>query len=135
VLLKEGKLDDEEWVIMKTHTTIGFDAVKGIPAIEQGARDVIRHHHERIDGKGYPDGISGNKIPLGARIFAVCDVFDALTSERPYKKAWTEEEAIRELKKGIGTQFDRAVVEVFVDRVLDKVSINSYETQIVMPAD
>jgi HD-GYP domain-containing protein (c-di-GMP phosphodiesterase class II)/GGDEF domain-containing protein len=135
VLLKEGKLDDEEWVIMKTHTTIGFDAVKGIPAIEQGARDVIRHHHERIDGKGYPDGISGNKIPLGARIFAVCDVFDALTSERPYKKAWTEEEAIRELKKGIGTQFDRAVVEVFVDRVLDKVSINSFETQIVMPAD
>jgi HD-GYP domain-containing protein (c-di-GMP phosphodiesterase class II)/GGDEF domain-containing protein len=135
VLLKEGKLDDEEWVIMKTHTTIGFDAVKGIPAIEQGARDVIRHHHERLDGKGYPDGLNGNKIPLGARIFAVCDVFDALTSERPYKKAWTEEEAIRELKKGIGTQFDRAVVEVFVDRVLDKVSINSYETQIVMPAD
>jgi HD-GYP domain-containing protein (c-di-GMP phosphodiesterase class II) len=135
VLLKEGKLDDEEWVIMKTHTTIGFDAVKGIPAIEQGARDVIRHHHERIDGKGYPDGLSGNKIPLGARIFAVCDVFDALTSERPYKKAWTEEEAIRELKKGIGTQFDRAVVEVFVERVLDKVSINSHETMIVMPAD
>jgi HD-GYP domain-containing protein (c-di-GMP phosphodiesterase class II)/GGDEF domain-containing protein len=135
VLLKEGKLDDEEWVIMKTHTTIGFDAVKGIPAIEQGARDVILHHHERIDGKGYPAGLNGNKIPLGARIFAVCDVFDALTSERPYKKAWTEEEAIRELKKGIGTQFDRAVVEVFVDRVLDKVSINSHETQIVMPAD
>jgi HD-GYP domain-containing protein (c-di-GMP phosphodiesterase class II)/GGDEF domain-containing protein len=135
VLLKEGKLDDEEWVIMKTHTTIGFDAVKGIPAIEQGARDVIRHHHERLDGKGYPDGLSGNKIPLGARIFAVCDVFDALTSERPYKKAWTEEEAIKELKRSIGTQFDKGVVDVFVDRVLDKVSINSFETQIVMPAD
>jgi HD-GYP domain-containing protein (c-di-GMP phosphodiesterase class II)/GGDEF domain-containing protein len=135
VLLKEGKLDDEEWVIMKTHTTIGFDAVKGIPAIEQGARDVIRHHHERIDGKGYPDGLSGSKIPLGARIFAVCDVFDALTSERPYKKAWTEEEAIKELKRSVGTQFDKGVVDVFVDRVLDKVSINSHETQIVIPAD
>jgi HD-GYP domain-containing protein (c-di-GMP phosphodiesterase class II)/GGDEF domain-containing protein len=135
VLLKEGKLDDEEWIIMKTHTTIGFDAVKGIPAIEQGARDVIRHHHERLDGKGYPDGLSGSKIPLGARIFAVCDVFDALTSERPYKKAWTEEEAIKEIKRGIGTQFDKGVVDVFVDRVLDKVSINSFETQIVVPAD
>ena len=135
VLLKEGKLDDEEWVIMKTHATIGFEAVKGIPAIEQGARDVIRHHHERLDGKGYPDGLEGRKIPLGARIFAVCDVFDALTSERPYKKAWTEEEAIKELKRGIGTQFDKGVVDVFVDRVLDKVSINSYETQIIVPAD
>jgi HD-GYP domain-containing protein (c-di-GMP phosphodiesterase class II)/GGDEF domain-containing protein len=135
VLLKEGKLDDEEWVIMKTHTTIGFDAVKGIPAIEQGARDVILHHHERIDGKGYPAGLSGNKIPLGARIFAVCDVFDALTSERPYKKAWTEERAIDELRKGIGTQFDKGVVDVFVNQILDKVSINSFETQIEIPAD
>jgi HD-GYP domain-containing protein (c-di-GMP phosphodiesterase class II)/GGDEF domain-containing protein len=135
VLLKEGKLDDEEWTVMKTHTTIGFDAVKGIPAIEQGARDVILHHHERIDGKGYPNGLSGIQVPLGAKIFAVCDVFDALTSERPYKKAWSEERAIEELKKGIGTQFEGKVVEVFVNQVLDKVSINSFETQIEIPAD
>jgi HD-GYP domain-containing protein (c-di-GMP phosphodiesterase class II)/GGDEF domain-containing protein len=135
VLLKEGKLDDEEWQVMKTHCMIGFDAVKGIPAIEQGARDVIRHHHERIDGKGYPDGLAGNQVPLGAQIFAVCDVFDALTSERPYKKAWTEERAIEELKKGIDTQFQKKVVEVFVNQVLDKVSINSFETQVVVPTD
>ncbi|MFQ5886865.1 MAG: HD-GYP domain-containing protein, partial [Anaerolineae bacterium] len=75
---------------------------------------IIRHHHERYDGQSYPDGLKGKKIPLGARILAVADGFEAMTAERPYRRALTEEEALAELEKGAGIQWDPKVVEVFV---------------------
>ena len=123
VLLKKGKLDAAEWAIMRAHSVIGFDLASRIPSLERAALDVIRHHHERWDGTGYPDRQSGSNITLAARIFAVCDVWDALTSERPYKKAWTESEALAEIKRLSGTHFDPEVVAAF-EHVLDKVSID-----------
>jgi diguanylate cyclase (GGDEF)-like protein/putative nucleotidyltransferase with HDIG domain len=123
VLLKRGKLDAAEWAIMRAHTIIGFDLARRIPSLELAALDVIRHHHERWDGTGYPDRQSGSNISLAARIFAICDVWDALTSERPYKKAWSEADALREIQRMSGTHFDPAVVSAF-EQVLDKVAID-----------
>jgi diguanylate cyclase (GGDEF)-like protein/putative nucleotidyltransferase with HDIG domain len=123
VLLKRGKLDAAEWAIMRAHTVIGYDLARRIPSLETAALDVIRHHHERWDGTGYPDRQSGSNITLPARIFAICDVWDALTSERPYKKAWTESDALAEIKRMSGTHFDPAVVNAF-EQVLDKVAID-----------
>ena len=80
----------------------------------QGA-DIIRHHHERWDGSGYPDGLVGEAIPLGARIIAVADVYDAMTSDRPYRRALSHEVAVSELVRGSGTQFDATVVEAFLE--------------------
>ena len=128
VLLKPGKLTEEEFNVMKTHAALGWELAKKIPGLDTDALAVIRHHHERWDGKGYPDGLAARAIPLPARIFALCDVYDALTSERPYKKAWTEEEAIAEMRRLKGAQFDPEIVEVFAERVLDKVSIKVNET-------
>ena len=93
ILFKEGKLTDEQWVIMKNHPEIGYHMLTGIPFL-QGALPVVRHHHERWDGSGYPMGLRGDDIPMGARIFAIADVFDALTTQRPYKPAFTVEVAL-----------------------------------------
>lgn len=81
----------------------------------QPIRPLIRHHHEWYNGKGYPDGLSGENIPLGARILTVADAYDAIKSDRPYRKALTEETAIQELKRGSGSQFDPKIVEVFLE--------------------
>lgn len=99
---------------MRTHSAKGYEIASQIPTLSRGALEVIRHHHERWDGLGYPDGLAGEAIPLAARIFAVCDVFDALTSARPYKRAWTEAEARGEIHVQAGKQFDPHVVEVFL---------------------
>lgn len=117
VLLKPGPLDADEWALMKTHAAAGYELALRIPGLTPGALQVIRHHHERWDGTGYPDGLAGEQIPLLARIFAVCDVYDALTSERPYKAAWTPERALAEVRAQRGRQFDPVVADAFAGTV------------------
>ncbi|WP_408071715.1 HD domain-containing phosphohydrolase [Butyrivibrio sp. JL13D10] len=121
ILNKNGKLTAEEFEIMKTHTTAGKEIIeKAINTVKGGsylkeARNMAGYHHERWDGKGYPEGLHGEAIPLSARIMAVADVFDALTSKRVYKPALPLEEAVDILKDGAGSQFDPKCVEVFLD--------------------
>jgi HD-GYP domain-containing protein (c-di-GMP phosphodiesterase class II) len=115
VLLKPGKLDPAQWAKMKTHTTIGASILSGSKsALVQMAEQIARSHHERWDGSGYPQGLKGDEIPLPARICAVCDVFDALLSPRPYKEAWPLPEVMRELASIRGTHLDPALVDAFL---------------------
>jgi HD-GYP domain-containing protein (c-di-GMP phosphodiesterase class II) len=115
ILLKPGKLDPVEWTKMKTHTTIGASILSGSKsALVQMAEQIARSHHERWDGSGYPDGLKGDQIPLAARICAVCDVFDALLSPRPYKEAWPLADVMRELAGLRGTHLDPALVDAFL---------------------
>lgn len=114
ILLKPGKLTPDEFETMKTHVLLGVEIVADNPWLE-GAGLTIRHHHERFDGTGYPDGLQGNAIPLPARIFAVVDVFDALTSQRPYKKPMSLEYALDIIRRDSGRHFDPAVVAAFME--------------------
>ena len=115
VLLKPGKLDEHEFELIKTHAIIGADILNGDDsALMRMARDIALNHHERWDGAGYPHGLKGEDIPLVGRITAVADVFDALTSTRPYKQGWPEEEAVEYIRNGAGSQFDPRVVEAFM---------------------
>ena len=110
VLLKPGRLDEEEWEIMKTHAEIGASMLAGSPSpLVQLGEEIARTHHERWDGSGYPAGLRGEEIPLAGRICAICDVFDALRSRRPYKDAWTLDEAIAEIARQRGRHFDPAL--------------------------
>ena len=115
ILLKPGRLSDEEFAVVRRHTLIGVEMCADIPFLPSEARAVVRSHHERWDGGGYPDRVSGESIPLLARMFSLVDVYDALTSERPYKRAWSHAAAIAQLTAGAGTQFDPALVPVFVE--------------------
>jgi putative two-component system response regulator len=114
ILLKPGKLDDEEWEIMKQHPIIGANILKGskIGFVRMGAM-IAKTHHEKWDGSGYPLGLKAKQIPLAGRIVALADVFDALTSERPYKKAFSIEKSHQIIEQGRGHHFDPAVVEAF----------------------
>ena len=112
ILSKPGPLDEREWDLMRRHTLVGERILGAAPARRPGAV-LVRASHERWDGKGYPDGVAGSDIPLGARIIFVCDAFDAMTSARAYRPAMHEEDAIAELRRGAGTQFDPQVVELF----------------------
>jgi len=112
ILTKPSKLDPEEWAFMQRHTIIGERIVAGAPALAHVAR-LVRSSHERWDGAGYPDELAGTNIPIGSRIIAVCDSFDAMVSERPYKAGRTASDALTELRRCSGTQFDPAVVEAF----------------------
>jgi HD-GYP domain-containing protein (c-di-GMP phosphodiesterase class II) len=112
ILLKPGKLDADEFAIMKTHVALGIDILDQ-SAWLQAALEVVGNHHEKFDGSGYPNGLSGKQIPLNARIFAIVDVFDALASERPYKKAMPIEAALAIIEEGRGKHFDPALVDAF----------------------
>lgn len=114
VLLKPGKLDPDEWKVMQTHTTIGGDLLlnNGHEPLRT-ARLIALTHHERWDGTGYPEGLMGEETPIVGRIVTIADVFDALTSKRPYKKAWNAQDALNEIKKGKGTCFDPCLVDAF----------------------
>ncbi|PKO86030.1 MAG: HD-GYP domain-containing protein [Betaproteobacteria bacterium HGW-Betaproteobacteria-12] len=112
ILLKPGRLTSEEFQVMQTHAVLGTEIIAGNPWLI-GAAKTIRHHHERFDGKGYPDRLSGEEIPLAARIFALVDVFDALTSVRPYKPALSFEETLGIMEREAGQHFDPAIYAVF----------------------
>jgi two-component system cell cycle response regulator len=113
ILLKPGPLNDEEWVVMRSHAAIGGDLVARIDAFAHLA-PAVRASHERWDGAGYPDGLAGEKIPLAARIIAVCDTYDAIITDRPYRAAGTPLEACAELRRVAGAQLDATVVEAVV---------------------
>ncbi len=113
ILLKPGPLTPAEWKIMRTHPSVGRDLVAKIPFL-RGAVPVVYHHHERWDGLGYPLGLKGEAIPLGARIFAVADAFDAMTFDRPYSRAIDLDAARAEVQRSASSHFDPAVVESFM---------------------
>jgi putative two-component system response regulator len=116
ILLKPGRLTPEEFALMKQHATLGFDLLQGSSSrVLQVGAEIARGHHEKFDGSGYPAGLAGEEIPIFSRIVAVADVFDALTSERPYKKAWPLQEAVDFLRASAGQHFDPQVVQAFFD--------------------
>lgn len=110
VLYKATDLAVEEQSLMRRHPVIGYEIVRGSEFLAEAAQ-IVRHHHERFDGQGYPDGLAGEEIPLAARIFAVADALDAMTTDRPYRPGFNLERARAEIRAGAGTQFDPAVVE------------------------
>jgi len=112
ILHKAGPLDDDEWVYMKRHTLIGERFLLSVPALRAVGK-LVRSSHERWDGDGYPDGLRGEDIPLGARIISVCDAYDAMVTDRPYRKGTDAESALAELRRCAGSQFDPRVVEAF----------------------
>jgi two-component system response regulator RpfG len=118
ILLKPGKFEPNEWMTMQQHTIIGHSILSHSQSryIQTGSI-IALNHHERFDGSGYPNGVSGKDIPLVARIVTVADVYDALVSERPYKRAWDAKDAQDYLHKHAGTQFDPICVEAFFERL------------------
>jgi putative two-component system response regulator len=114
ILLKPGRLTEEEFEQMKRHTTIGAEMLSGGTSAQLAlAKEIAGTHHERWDGTGYPAGVAGEAIPIAGRIVAVADVFDALTHARPYKQPWSPEEALAELDRQRGRQFDPEVIDAF----------------------
>jgi HD-GYP domain-containing protein (c-di-GMP phosphodiesterase class II) len=118
VLFKPGPLDDEEWAIMREHALHGADVLAEIPALA-GYAPIVRAHHERTDGRGYPYGLGGDEIPLEARIVAVADAFHAMTSSRPYRAALSVGEAVEVLRSGRGQQWDASLVDVMTAIALE----------------
>lgn len=113
ILNKPGRLDDDEMELMKKHPEYGWAVLRILPGLESASLYIL-HHHERFDGKGYPGGLAGSEIPIGARIVCVIDAFDAMVSSRPYRRGLPLEEAIRRLNESSGTQFDPDVVRAFI---------------------
>nr|WP_254605997.1 HD domain-containing phosphohydrolase [Deinococcus sp. JMULE3] len=125
VLLKPGALSAEERAVVERHAPLGAALVARIPFLEPEAQQVVRSHHERWDGRGYPDGLAGTQTPLLARVFALCDVYDALTSERPYKRAMSHASALAVLRDGRGTQFDPDLLDLFCRVVTPRPGVES----------
>jgi putative nucleotidyltransferase with HDIG domain len=119
ILHKEGQLDDDEWELLKSHPEIGARIVDKMEFLT-GTSEIVKHHHESWDGNGYPDALKGEEIPLGARIVSVADSFDAMTTDRSYRRALSIDEAIDRLKSGAGTQFDPNIVRIFVRHIRQK---------------
>jgi putative two-component system response regulator len=135
ILLKPGALTPEEFGVMKTHAALGLELLKGSDStILQAAATIAISHHEKYDGSGYPYGAAGDAIPLFGRIVAVADVFDALTSERPYKKAWPIDQAMAYLRDGAGKHFDPSCVEAFLACHDDVLSIHAQYQDAEVPA-
>jgi HD-GYP domain-containing protein (c-di-GMP phosphodiesterase class II) len=115
ILLKPGALTDAERWIMQSHCDIGFSILENLGFLPQTARNIVRYHHERLDGSGYPFGLKGDEIPFEARLFAVVDVYDALVHARPYKAAWSHQEALHELRRQAGQTLEASVVQAFIE--------------------
>jgi putative two-component system response regulator len=138
VLRKPGKLDAEEWAVMREHAQIGAQIIgEHSSGLLHMAREIALSHHEKWDGSGYPNGLAGEDIPLVGRIVAIADVFDALTSERPYKKAWSVEAAVELLRAEAGRHFDPQLVELFLTQlpVLLEIKARWAEGAAVRPGD
>ena len=114
VLKKEGPLSDDEWAIMKQHPVIGVDKVLQPNPSLRDLIPIVRHHHEKIDGTGYPDNLVGKDIPLAAKIVAIADTYHALISDRPYRKGMNIEKAISIMEEGAGSQWDADLVRTFI---------------------
>ncbi len=119
VLNKPGRLSDEEWGLMRRHPLLGAEIISRFPEFARGA-DYVRYHHERWDGKGYPFGLRGEEIPLGARIIAVADSYDAMATDRPYRKRLTQDVIMQEFRRGAGVQWDPQVVKAFLNVMGEK---------------
>ena len=119
VLNKPGPLTEEEWAVMRTHPLVGVNLVKPLRFLGD-AVDIIRSHHERWDGKGYPEGLRGEQIFLPARIFMLADTFDAMTTDRPYRRAMPIEDALEEVERHAGTQFDPELARAWIDLVEER---------------
>ena len=122
MLNKVGRLDDDEYAEMRSHVERGADILKDFTLVEH-VEEGTRYHHERYDGKGYPDGLKGDEIPLFARIIGVADAFDAMTSNRVYRSSMDTDYVMNEMKRGRGTQFDPVVLDAFL-RLVEKGVIN-----------
>lgn len=116
ILLKPGPLNAEEERLMRAHPVIGESMVRPIPSAAD-VLTIVRHHHERFDGGGYPDGLAGHRIPILARIVSVCDAYDALASDRPYRARRNSEESIETLMRGAGQQWDREIVSILLSEL------------------
>ena len=109
----EDVLTEEEWMLVKAHPVRGAEMIRGVKFLER-VTDMVRHHHERVDGKGYPDGLKGDEISIGAKIVNVADAFDAMTTDRPYRAGFTVEKAVEQMEEKAGSQFAAEIVQVFV---------------------
>jgi HD-GYP domain-containing protein (c-di-GMP phosphodiesterase class II) len=116
ILLKPGPLDEKEWEFMKSHSSLAYNLLFPITYLRP-ALDVPLYHHEKFDGSGYPNGLKGEQIPLAARIFAIVDVWDALTSDRPYRPAWSIKKSLTHIKNQSGAHFDPRIVEIFLNLI------------------
>jgi putative nucleotidyltransferase with HDIG domain len=116
ILLKPGPLDEDEREVMCRHAEWGAELLRNVPGCEPIAR-FVRHHHERYDGCGYPDGLRGEEIPLASRVIAACDAYGAMVADRPYRRALGVDRALRELTEGSGTQFDPRAVAAVLEAV------------------
>ncbi|MBV8598547.1 MAG: HD domain-containing protein, partial [Actinobacteria bacterium] len=114
IINKPGPLDDEEWALMKTHTIEGERMLERVGGLLGHVGHIVRSCHEHWDGRGYPDGLAGEEIPLVARVVSACDAFSAMTTDRSYRAAMTPEAAVAELRRCSGTQFDPAVVDALI---------------------
>jgi putative nucleotidyltransferase with HDIG domain len=114
ILHKPGPLDDAEWSVMRKHPVYAYETLSGIPFLAQ-ALDIPHYHHEKWDGTGYPRGLKGEQIPLAARIFAIVDIWDALRSDRPYRKGWPEERVRQHIRDLAGAHLDPNIVDVFLE--------------------
>ncbi|MBP2650793.1 MAG: metal dependent phosphohydrolase [Firmicutes bacterium] len=119
ILTKPGRLTDEEFEIMKQHAVAGAEMISDVDGVKP-VISIMRHHHERYDGAGYPDGLTGTEIPLLSRMLAVCDSFDAMTTKRCYRTEVGLDECVREIQRCAGTQFDPNICEVFLDFIKER---------------